>query len=83
MCPVNMGRIEFIMGYDQRNLTQTIWGVLLIAMGVLLCVKEPPALRVAPESGFLTFARYFISLFLVVGGVKKLYGLYFSKKKPH
>ena len=82
MYPVNMERIKVIMGYDKRNLTQTIWGVLLIGMGVLLCVKESPALRVAPESGFLTFARYFISLFLIVGGVKKLYRLYFSKKKP-
>ena len=72
------------MAFDQRNLTQTIWGVLLIAMGVLLCVKEPPALGLVPKSGFLTFARYFISLFLIVGGGKKLYRLYFSKnKEPH
>jgi hypothetical protein len=71
------------MGFDQRNLTQTIWGVLLIAMGVLLCIKEPYALRLAPKFGFLTFARYFIALFLIVGGIKKLYRLYFSKKGPH
>lgn len=66
------------MAFDRRNLTQTIWGVLLIVMGVLLCVKTPYALRLLPESGFLTFARYFVALFLIVGGAKKLYRLYFS-----
>ncbi|MCK4485672.1 MAG: hypothetical protein KAU38_02805 [Desulfobacterales bacterium] len=65
------------MGFDQRNLTQTIWGVLLIAMGVLLCIKTPYAFRLSP-SGFLTFARYFVGVFLIVGGAKKLYRLYFS-----
>ena len=69
------------MAFDRRNLTQIIWGVLLIAMGVLLCVTEPYALRSSPKSGFLTFARYFIALFLIVGGAKKLYRLYFSKDK--
>ncbi|OEU53713.1 MAG: hypothetical protein BA872_00425 [Desulfobacterales bacterium C00003060] len=72
------------MAFDQNKLAQTIWGVLLIAMGVLLCVTEPYALRLSQESTFLSFARYFIAVFLAVGGVKKLYGLYFSKdKEPH
>jgi len=69
------------MAFDQRNLRQTIWGVLLIAMGVVLCVKEPYALRVSPESTFLSFTRYFIAAFLIIGGAKKLYGVYFSKDK--
>ena len=69
------------MAFDQRNLKQIIWGVILIAMGVLLCVKEPYALHVSSDSAFLNFARYFIALFLIVGGAKKLYRLYFSKDK--
>jgi hypothetical protein len=48
-------------------------------MGVLLCVKTPYALRQAPESGFLNFARYFVAVFLIAGGVRKLYTLYFPK----
>ncbi|RLB81147.1 MAG: hypothetical protein DRH17_10015 [Deltaproteobacteria bacterium] len=69
------------MAFDQRNLAQSIWGILLIAMGVLLFVKKPYALRLSPESAFLTFARYFIAVFLIGGGAKKLYGLYFCKRK--
>jgi len=69
------------MSFGQRNLRQTIWGVLLMAMGVLLCVKEPHALRVLPKSTFLSFTRYFIAIFLIIGGAKKLYGVYFSKDK--
>jgi len=69
------------MAFDQRNLTQIIWAVLLITMGVLLCVKEPYALRVSPGSAFLSFARYFIAVFLIVGGAKKLYKSYFLKDK--
>jgi hypothetical protein len=67
------------MASDQRNLTQLIWGILLVAMGVLLCVKEPDALRLSPGLAFLSFCRYFIALFLIVGGAKKLYRLYFVK----
>ncbi len=69
------------MAFDRRNLKQIIWGVLLIAMGVLLCVKEPYALRVSPGFTFLSFARYFIAVFLIIGGAKKLYRLYFFKDK--
>ena len=69
------------MAFDQHNLKQVLWGVLLIGMGVLLCVKEPYALRVSTDSAFLRFTRYFIALFLIVGGAKKLYKLYFLKDK--
>ena len=69
------------MASDQRNLTQVIWGVLLIAMGVLLCVTTPYALRVSTDSAFLSFARYFIAVLLIVAGAKKLYGFYFAKDK--
>ena len=69
------------MAFHRRNLSQIIWGVLLIAMGVLLCVKKPYAIRLSPESAFLSFSRYFIGVFLIVGGAKKLYRLYFFEDK--
>jgi len=69
------------MASDQRNLTQVIWGVLFVAMGVLLCVTTPYALRVSADSAFLNFARYFIAVLLIVAGAKKLYGFYSAKDK--
>jgi len=73
-----------IMAFDRRRLGQIIWGLLLIAMGVVLCVTEPYALRMSPDSPFLNFARYFIAVLLIGGGAIKLYKSYFSKdKEPH
>jgi drug/metabolite transporter (DMT)-like permease len=69
------------MAFHQRDVAQIIWGVLLIAMGVLLCVTKPYAIRLLPESTFLSFTRYFIAVFLIAGGAKKLYRLYFFKDK--
>ena len=67
------------MAFEQHKTAQTVWGVLLTAMGVLLFVKTPYALRQVPESFFLNFARYFIAVILVLGGAKRLHALYFSK----
>jgi hypothetical protein len=67
------------MATEQDKSRQTIWAALLTAMGLLLCLRTPPVLQQVPGSGFLTFARYFIGFFLIVGGIKKFYGLYFSK----
>lgn len=67
------------MGTDKNKSGQTIWAVLLTAMGLLVCIKTPYALRQLPESGFLNFTRYFVGAILIVGGLKKLYGLYFDK----
>ena len=69
------------MALDQRKSIQTLWAVLLTVMGVVLCVKTPYALRQASESAFLNFARYFIGIFLIVGGIRKLYAVYFAKPK--
>ena len=72
-------RIEICdMATEKDKSTQTIWAVLLTAMGLLLCLKAPPVLQQVPASGFLSFARYFIGIFLIVGGIKKIYGLYVS-----
>jgi len=67
------------MATEKDKSTQTIWAVLLMAMGLLLCLKTPPILQQLPASGFLSFARYFMGIFLIVGGLKKFYGLYISK----
>ncbi len=69
------------MAFDQRRSIQIVWAVALTAMGVLLCVKTPYALEVSSGSSFLKFARYFIGIFLIGGGVRKLYWLYFSDHK--
>ena len=69
------------MAFGKRDSTQVIWGVLLIAMGILLFVTTPPALRLSPDSGFLNFCRYFIAIFLILGGGKKLYRHYLVKDK--
>jgi hypothetical protein len=71
------------MASDQRNLTQLIWGLLLVAMGVLLCVKEPDAIELSPGFTFLNFCRYFIALLLIGGGAKKVYRLYFVRDEEH
>jgi hypothetical protein len=66
------------MARDHHKSVQTVWAALLIGMGVLLCVKTPAALQDATGPSFLGFARYFIAVFLIVGGLKKLYGLFIS-----
>ena len=68
------------MAAGQYNIPQIVWGILLIAMGLLLCLREPYALR-AQDSAFLIFARYFIAALLVTAGVKKLHRFYFGKDK--
>jgi hypothetical protein len=68
------------MAIDQGKTVQTVWAVVLMAMGVALCFKTPYAVRESP-SGFLNFSRYLIGVLLAVGGVKKFYNLYFGKHK--
>jgi hypothetical protein len=67
------------MALDHHKSVQTVWAALLIAMGVLLCVKTPHALQNTSGPSFLSFARYFIAILLIVGGAKKLYGLYICR----
>ena len=67
-----------VMAFDQKK-AQTLWAIAVTAMGVLLCVKTPYALRHTSDTSFLSFARYFIAALLILGGVKRLYSLYLSK----
>ncbi len=69
------------MAFQQHDLTQVLWGVLLVAMGLLLCITTPYALRASPDAAFLNFARYFIALVLIVAGAQRLYRLYSPKDK--
>ncbi|MDY6987667.1 MAG: hypothetical protein SWQ30_06375 [Thermodesulfobacteriota bacterium] len=69
------------MAFDQKKKAQTLWAIAVAAMGVLLCVKTPYALRQIPDNSFLNFTRYFIAALLVLGGVKRLYSLYFSRNE--
>jgi len=69
------------MAFDQKKKAQTLWAIALAAMGVVLCLKTPYALRQTPDNSFLNFARYFIAALLIFGGLKRLYSIYFSGKK--
>ena len=69
------------MAFDQHKTVQTVWAVLLIAMGLLLCIKTPYVLQEAPQSGFLHFTRYLIGFLLVLGGARKFYALYGKNNK--
>ncbi len=69
------------MAVDQRKSIQTIWAVVLTVMGILLCLKTPYALRQAPVSASLNFVRYFVGILLIVGGIRKLYSVYFANSK--
>jgi hypothetical protein len=78
ICPSQKGIPE--MAVDQGKTVQTVWAVVLMAMGVALCFHTPYAVREASDSGFLNFSRYLIGVLLVVGGVKKFYRLHFGKQ---
>ncbi len=71
------------MAYDQHKTLQSIWAVLLTAMGLLLCIKTPYAIRQGYGTGFLNLARYFIGAFLILGGARKFYALYLAGSKEH
>ena len=68
-----------IMGFEQNKSTQTVWAILLMAMGLLLFIKTPYAISQFPQSHFLSFARYVIAVMLIVAGGRKLYLLYFCR----
>jgi len=69
------------MAFDRNKLVQTVWAVLLTAMGIVLLFKTPYAVQAADKSPFLNFARYFIGAFLIVGGARKFFSLYIMNKK--
>ncbi len=71
------------MSGKQVNPVQVVWAVLLILAGLGVFYRIPQVMpgieqipRFAAASGFIRFCFYFIGIFLVGGGCKKLYGQY-------
>jgi hypothetical protein len=67
------------MGFDQNKSAQTVWAVLLMAMGLLLFIKTPYAVQQSAQPLLLNIARYIIAAMLTVAGARKFYLLYFSR----
>lgn len=64
---------------DKKNSIQRIWGIALIIMGVALVFRVPGLLeKLQPNTAFASgrifvqFCFYFVSLALIVGGIKKI-----------
>ncbi len=71
------------MANKQVNLAQRIWAVALILAGLGVFYRIPqvmPSIEQIPTfaaaSGFIRFCFYFMGLFLIGGGCKKLYHQY-------
>ena len=68
------------MDQDRKAQIQLVWGVLLVMAGVGLLFRIPqvmPQIRqIESFSGvipFIYFCMYFIAVFLIAGGARKLY----------
>ena len=71
------------MAEKQVNQIQVVWGVALVLAGLGVFYRIPQVMpdieqipRFASASGFIRFCFYFIGVFLIGGGSKKLYGEY-------
>jgi hypothetical protein len=77
------------MDDDLKQKVQLAWGVLLVLAGVGLCFRIP---QVMPQirqidyfSGvipFIYFCLYFVALFLIAGGARKLFAHYRRLNPP-
>lgn len=68
------------MGDKQVNQVQVVWGTVLILAGLGVFYRIPQVMpnieqipRFAAASGFIRFCFYFIGIFLIGGGCKKLF----------
>lgn len=64
---------------DKKNSIKKIWGLALVLMGIALVFRVPEILDRLKDnpvfvSGriYLSFSFYFVSLVLIVGGIKKM-----------
>jgi hypothetical protein len=71
------------MAEKQVNQAQVIWAVALILMGLGVFYRTPqvmPSIEQIPifasSTGVIRFCFYFMGLFLIGGGCKKLYHQY-------
>ena len=67
------------MGDKQVNQVKVVWGTVLILAGLGVFYRIPQVMpnieqipRFAAASGFIRFCFYFIGIFLIGGGCKKL-----------
>jgi hypothetical protein len=77
------------MDDNLKQRLQLAWGVLLVLAGIGLCFRIPqvmPQIRqIEYFSGvipFIYFCLYFVALFLIAGGARKLYIHYRSLNRP-
>lgn len=68
---------------DTRNNAQKIWAIALILAGVGVFIRIPQVMpkieqiqQFSSVSGYIRFCFYFMGIFLIGGGCKKLYTLY-------
>lgn len=71
------------MTKKQVNQSQIIWAIALILAGLGVFYRIPQVMpnieqipRFANAAGFIKFCFYFIGIFLIGGGLKKLYHQY-------
>ena len=71
------------MADKQVNQVQVVWGVALVLAGLGVFYRIPQVMpnieqipKFAAASGFIRFCFYFIGVFLIGGGCKKLFGEY-------
>ncbi|RJQ50380.1 MAG: hypothetical protein C4530_21770 [Desulfobacteraceae bacterium] len=70
---------------DSRSRFQLIWGIALITAGVGVFFRIPQILprieqmeQFAAATAYIRFCFYFIGIFLIGGGFKKIYNHYFT-----
>ncbi|MBS3757427.1 MAG: hypothetical protein KGY61_02070 [Desulfobacterales bacterium] len=71
-----------------RDIFQTVWGIALFTMGVGVFFRVPYVMeRIAgfehftSVSAYIRICFYIMGILLIGGGVKKLYGLWYSEKR--
>jgi hypothetical protein len=75
---------------DKRmNMAQIVWAIALILAGLGVFYRIPQVMpsieqipRFADASGFIRFCFYFIGVFLIGGGCKKLFYQYRQPARP-
>jgi len=77
------------MAAEPKNNLQIAWGVLLVAAGVGMFFRIPqvvPQIREIPTFAaampIVYFCLYFVAVFLVAGGAKKIYDHAVKPRKP-
>ena len=72
---------------EHRENIQKVWAVFLILAGVGVFIRIPQVMpkieamgQFEKASGVIRFCFYFMGLFLMGGGIKKLYYLYRKKQ---